>query len=548
MITYTEVPTSPGGGVITVNNAALNTLINTNSVVAGQQYLVTPVNFVNGSGVIVTGTGTNSVSSNGIGNFLNADYQLVGNYSGVPGYTATIGIWDSAYAGFTIGDVVIWNNKHYKSITGLTGTEPNLDVANWLYLPPSITNGYISESDFVTYDSNALVNAIVYREDKRENKVQLHIKGLPNTLLDFQWGRNDSKKNIIYGTSIFGATNCQATIISTFMDAGEFYSSTNHITPGAFGSNTITSNAILRVIQNSGNVIANNVDSAGELFAQEVQNGADLTRNSVNSGGNISIAGALYLGCAFDDNIVTQQSIFQFQNIQDGSEIRRNMLSGVSLFQFTGDVKRTKIKFNVLDSGGVFDVVNSDALIPSDPSIFYYNKITNKGKFTTPNFGSAIIGASNISYCIIRQEGIDYVNGFYKLVAYRVLESGFSNWQETLDFADPTICNPANLNVTIPTWMQSFVGEFECINVPLVGLSVTNITNAPPFFSFIMKPNSTNSLPINPISIGAAGSGDLVANSGVGVTMLVGRANGCDQVTLKTFGTFNGVIEISKFA
>lgn len=548
MITYTEVPTSPGGGVITVNNAALNTLINTNSVVAGQQYLVTPVNFVNGSGVIVTGTGPNAVSSNGIGNFLNADYQLVGNYSGVPGYTATIGIWDSAYAGFTIGDVVIWNNKHYQSITGLTGAEPDVDVANWLYLPPLVTNGYIPESDFVTYDSNSLVNAIVYREDKRENKVQLYVKGGPNTLLDFQWGRDLANKNIIYGTSIFGATNCQAIITSTFMDAGELYSSTNHITPGSFLSNTITSNSILRVIQNRGSVIANNVDSAGELFAQEVQNGANLTRNVVNSGGNISIIGALYSGCNFNDNIVTQQSNFQFQNIQDGSEIRRNMLSGTSLFQFTGDVKRTQIKFNVLDSGGIFDVVNSDALIPSDPSIFNYNKITNKGKFTTPNFGSAIIGAATIAYSVIRQEGIDYVNGYYKTVAYRVLESGFSNWQETLDFADPTICNPANLNVTIPTWMQSFVGEFECINVPLVGLSVTNITNAPPFFPFIMKPDSVNQLPISPIAVAGAVAGDIIANSGVALTMLVGRGDGCDQMTLKKFGNFIGITEISKFA
>ena len=548
MITYTEAP-SGGGSVISVNNAGLNALINTNSIVSGQQYLVSPVNYVNGSGVLVTGTGPNSVSSNGTGNFLNADYQLVGNYSGVPGYTATIGIWDSAYAGFTIGDVVIWNNKHYQSITGLTGSAPSTDAVNWLYLPPSITNGYIAESDFVTYDSNPLVNAIVYREDKRENKVMLHTKGLPNTLLDFQWGRDDCRKNVVYGLSIWSMTNCQALILGNFCDSGEYYSYTNHINPGSFASNFVTSNAILRVYQNSGSCIGNILSSAGQIdIFGEIKTSADFTRNNL-IGGTITIQGFLDSGCNFDDNHVNQLCNFEFQNIKN-SDVRRNKVIQASIWKFTGDVENAIIRNNIVDSSSSININSINSFSPSDVTKILNCRISNNSSLTMPFLGDDILGASEMNNCIIENNSIvSYPSGVAgRVFNDRIIHKGYSNWQENLDFSDPTICDPINLDITIPTYMTSFVGEFTCSNVPLIGASVTNIKNGPTLHPFIFKPSSIDSLPVSPIAIAGAVLGDVIANSGVALVTYVGRANGCDEITFKAFGDFVGIIESSNFA
>src|ERR1700749_2642530 len=97
-------------------------------------------------------TSTNQFSLQGDGGFLNADFQNVGDYSGVPGFVTNLGIWNGTLAP-VIGDVVIWNCRHWLNLTGVVGTAPDGDPTNWALLPKTAANvGYIEEWDVTEYD------------------------------------------------------------------------------------------------------------------------------------------------------------------------------------------------------------------------------------------------------------------------------------------------------------------------------------------------------------------------------------------------------------
>ena len=551
-----------GGGVIPVTNAGLNTLINTNAVVAGQQYLVSPVNYVNGAGVIVTGTASNGVSSSGIGNFLNADYQKVGNYSGVTGYTATIGIWDSTYPSFTIGDVVIWNNGHYQSKTGATGTDPSTDTTNWLYLSPSVTNGYIPESDYVIYDSNPLVNAIVYREDKRENKVDLNTKDPNyNTLLDFQWGRDASVKNSVLGKSVWGMTNCQASIIGNFCYSGECYSTTTHQNAGTFVSNTIKNESVLSVTENQGSVIQNVIESYSSVQITTVQHQGEFTGNTISSISTFSInviGGLSYVTknvCSasstitFLDSILTsyvQNNVAQsgatvkFVGTVTNLNLQSNNVHNEGSLIYTGTVTDVDIKTNFIDTRGSINIGSSSSLAASGTTQIISCSVTNEGSFSAPVFGDVAFGSSQMNQCIIRNTGsvVAYPSPVIGKYFYsRICEEGFSNWLEVLDCSDPAIYTAPVL--TIPIWMSSFVGEFQLNNIPLDPMS--KILNSPQLHPFTLRPSVVDTLNILGTVIASAVTGNIICNSSVLSFSGVGRVNGCDEFPMKRYGDLVGL-------
>ena len=152
LATNSSIVTVNGGASVTsLINAQMLTLISSNTVTAGQSYLITDATYSNG-GVVVQGLTTNTISLQGSGLFLNADYQAVGNYSGVTGFHSALGLWSSDVQSVTIGDAVVWNNFNYKNLTGAWGTAPDTDSVNWVVLTKSATNGYILEGDFVKYN------------------------------------------------------------------------------------------------------------------------------------------------------------------------------------------------------------------------------------------------------------------------------------------------------------------------------------------------------------------------------------------------------------
>ena len=83
---------------VTLTYAQLTILANTNLLVPNTNYLIKDAEFGSTpmipTNVLVTAVTTNKVSLTGQGIFFNADYQAVGDYSGVPTFTSNNGLWD----------------------------------------------------------------------------------------------------------------------------------------------------------------------------------------------------------------------------------------------------------------------------------------------------------------------------------------------------------------------------------------------------------------------------------------------------------------------
>ena len=120
------VVTIGGVGLTSLTNAQYLALVNSGTVIQGQFYLITDALYTDG-GVLVQAVLNNAPPSvNGIGIHLNADYQGVGNYSGVTGFVAWKNIWCNIPIPVVAGDVVIWNNLHYKNFCNLIFTNDRL--------------------------------------------------------------------------------------------------------------------------------------------------------------------------------------------------------------------------------------------------------------------------------------------------------------------------------------------------------------------------------------------------------------------------------------
>ena len=279
------VVTINGGGITSITNAGYLALVSTNSVVQGQFYLITDAIYTDG-GVVVQGILPNAPPSvNGVGIHLNADYQKVGNYSSVVGFGTAKGIWSSVVTPVVVGDCVVWNNTNYKNLTGNWGTAPSIDLVNWVALPKLSTNGYILECDFVKY--NLTVNAIFYRSDARGNEVEFYTKALgqPNTLLDFQWGRNKARYNKIRGTSTLEFTNSNALITYNVLDSGRLQDYTPTIAEfGEISKNIISRGGQIDLNITKGQVVANQVSGAISTFGltRTISQLGDISSNYID--------------------------------------------------------------------------------------------------------------------------------------------------------------------------------------------------------------------------------------------------------------------------
>lgn len=220
-VTVTDV-----SGVATINctnnfiqatYAQMATLINNQTLIPNQNYQITNAEFgstpIVPTSVFVKAITNNTISLTGEGIFYNADYQGTGNYAGVTGYNAQLGVWTSALTP-TSGDVVIWNNYHYVNITGSNGvTNPNADIVNWTQLPLNTLNGYILAVDTVLY--NVATNQIIYREDARRNRVYRAVISGKNSLNYFKWGSDKVTSCSVENDSVFACCNA---IITTALN------------------------------------------------------------------------------------------------------------------------------------------------------------------------------------------------------------------------------------------------------------------------------------------------------------------------------------------
>ena len=299
-----------GINYISVTYTSLSSLISTNAVQIGQNYLISNAIFLIDLNetvpIMVKGITTNSVSLEGSGVFLNADYQQVGVYSGVSGFVANIGVWTSALTPVA-NDVCIWNNLHYKNLTGANGvTNPASDTTNWALLSKSVTNGYIQEIDFILYD--VATNHIVYREDKRLNKVDnnpITYGTTSEAFQYFQWGNDEVQNNKVSGESTFVIWNNLTIGTPTFL-------------PTIY-QNEIVNLSVVDITTNSGDFQYNkfqNSSSAITTNLGSIKNN-NLIKSTLNIDNNDS-ASVIYNNTFLAESslIVTDSALRIFENNQ----------------------------------------------------------------------------------------------------------------------------------------------------------------------------------------------------------------------------------------
>jgi hypothetical protein len=411
------------GGIIDITNAAMLALIAANTVIKGQYYRITDV--INADlGVVVQGVtpynisvfSTGGISAFGTGIFLNADYQGVGIYSLVPGFVANIGIWDNTPRAVVVGDVVVFDNRHYINLTGAWGVKPNTDLTNWSLLAKTESRGYILACDLVRYDITQ--NRVVYRADKLKNEVDYFDDGKGNEAIrDFQWGRNAVTANKVLANGIMLCTNS-----SSIFTANVVYSSVL-AEVGSFGSgstvisNVVQNNSLLQILTSQGNVKYNIIESESQINVTTLQSKANLVANTISSDSIIDI-----------DTIVTNIGV------------NYNVISGSSKFKATGATVNANILRNIITKNSTLEVSSVALGCPIS------NCEVSAG---TINLGAVITAKSNFSF-----------------------REGYSNWEADLDFATAFAAG----TLTIPTTL-AYVGKFNTINTSTP--TITDIVNLP---------------------------------------------------------------------
>lgn len=469
------VVTVGGLGVTTLTNAQYLLLQSTNSLTQGQFYLITDAQYTDG-GVLVQAVNNNTPPSvNGIGLHLVADYQGVGNYSGVVGFAAWKNIWCLPAIPVAIGDVVVWNNLHYKNLTGVWGTAPDGDAVNWQVLPKSTTNGYILECDFVRYNVN--INSIIYRADKRQNEVDAYADPRGVNLLLFQWGRNLCVGNKLRGASLFVTTNSYCDFYFNSCDSSDVYDETNRVESGQITYNILTEQSTLNLVETKGSVRGNTLSGSSQISWY---------------GG--SVAKLIKLGKTVHFNNLSGQSSIYFDEV-DGDIVGNTLSSNSSL---KTPVYDGQVSFNTLSSKGtIFGTI--------DITSFSYN-----------NVSAFDINTPSIS-------GSSYAVGY-----------GRSTFPLTLDFSDPAVWDLATFTLTIPS-NKDYCGVFTCVNTP-IGIGVVKIVNLPSKHRSTFRPSSTDVLSFSYTPVGVAVANELCTSTSAVIDVLVGRTNGCDLIEFDKSG------------
>ena len=317
-------------GLINITNAGLLALVSAGTISAGQFYFVNDVSnvsFANGEGVAVQGIKVNGYTTiEGSGSFFNADYQGVGNYSGVTNYVNNIGIWTSSTPApfvqppsFVQFSIVIYNNLHYQNLTGTWGsTTPDLDNVNWVLLPKSKTNGYILVQDAVKYD--ILNNVIVYRADERNNEVDRYVSGGFDSLVNFQWGRNVVKNNKLRGNSLMKTTNSYCSFDGNILENGILQDATNYkvVSAGAYNGNTIIEGASVTMLFSASAPIGNG-RNAGTIANNHFGNGVTIRFTEVATGVTFATNTMEVLNCNLGNlttSITNKRCVSGFSNFE----------------------------------------------------------------------------------------------------------------------------------------------------------------------------------------------------------------------------------------
>lgn len=341
---------------ISVTWAQLTALITANTLIPSANYNVTDAEFgstpIIPTNIYIQALTTNTVSLSGQGYFLNADYQAVGNYSGVPSFTAQLGVWTSALV-TPIGSVVIWNNFQYVNTTGVNGAvNPQTDVANWAVLPRVVTNGYVVEISFISY--NPKNNRIVSRRDQFNNFVERTILTFRNSLNFFKWGSLDVRQNNVSKDSVLYNCNITTTGFNSFF-GNDFFSSEVILGNGStLGGSVIEwSNNLIElspiIFKTSAGTLTNNKFNK---FSFEGENTGTISENNIQS---VSAPTPSINSGTISNNVFKDIRTFTITD-NSGIILKNEIISGA--FEITIE-NRGGINNNVLNNSGLTVETNS---------------------------------------------------------------------------------------------------------------------------------------------------------------------------------------------
>ena len=429
---------------VKIDTIQLSYLITNSLLISNQIYQVGGVVFGNSPDpfrVYVKATSNNTLDTYGTGLFYNADYMNSGNYSSVVGFVAQLGIWSSSLVVVT-GDVVIWNNYHYKNLTGVnTANNPFLDGVNWKIISYSITTGYILEYNLVGLYFNAGLR-IGWRKDQYANYVEdfTDLTTSLNALNRFQWGNLKCNQNVVSGTAIFDNCNVifpNSKALSNNSVRNVRLYLTNNIDPSTFGffqsNDFINCQRTLKIYGNSIDCEFRNnsyTNTAGGIPLFFLKGTSVFSFNIfVNSG----LSGTIE-NCFVQGNYFTQANV---QLIKQGGSTINNTISGGQLIINAGSGNESG---NIIVKGGGITAMINDGSIDR-------NYIQN---------GSSIIIENNSISGIIQKNTLDN-NSFLgvSIVNNGIIGDGGVKGESNL------LQNSTNFDMqTIPVGRQIFRNSF----------------------------------------------------------------------------------------
>jgi hypothetical protein len=472
---------------VELTNTQMLELINNGTVDAGTYYKITnPINA--DEGVIVQGIVTNANPSlQGSGIFLNADYQNVGDYSGVSGFVSNLGIWSSIVQTVVAGNVVIWGNRHWRNLAGNWGTALNTTTLDdsWVLLPKNTTNGYIREIDFIKY--NVYTNLVIYRADKRLNEVEYQYPTI-DAISVFQWGRNVVQSNKVFSASSMQCTNSYCSFIGNHLTNESGLVDVSNINSLGYEvkGNTLTSNSTLDITNNVGSIAYNTLNKSSITIT--TNNGA-LNENflSSESGINVTINGDNIL-----KNTLNRGAIIVNENY---GSIIENSLNSLGRIQING-INYASIYSNTIGATGI---------ISCNTNTTYAN-----------------ISFNSINFDIFPEYFTDDQTG-------RVINSGYSNFIIQLGLDDPTVYDLGTQTLTIPN--EQF-GLIELVNTNSYTISkIDNISRLRNTRFTIYNDTLVDTyVTFQHTVIASANSGDLVCDAPSSANTLVGRYFGSDFI------------------
>ena len=389
---------------ISVTNAQLQTLITGNDLIPNQGYAITNANYGNETKTAyILATSQNSIGNSGFGRFFNADYNNVGNYSGIPGFAGQNGIWGGSLIP-AINSVCIWNNKHFLNTTGLNGVNnPSVDLVNWSVLTESVTNGYLIAVDSVTFDPNA--NRITSRTDNKNNLVTDVKAGPVSSLNLFKFGDSIVRENKVVNSIFY---NCNA-VFNSFCVANNLTNARIILGDGINIGGSFD--------EFSKNVIINN-DSGNLLFGGTISSNTFVVKNNsfIETTGTIDGLGTMEKNQLFDCSIILQNGFIFNNNIISNSTVQvSNGASGrINLNTFENSffgiqsndslisnnvISNSTLSIQVLNSGDIIAnklSIDSTIQIQSNlaPGKIVYNELTNQSQIIIGQQNSEIGNAN----------------------------------------------------------------------------------------------------------------------------------------------------------